>query len=112
MKRVVQIALLAVAATGFSVMGASAAPIAPPTAPVEAASQIQEAGGRHYRRHHRRYHRHYHGPRVYYGPPRYYAYRPYRPYYRDYYYGAPYVGIGLPFINLHIGGHRHHRHHW
>lgn len=114
MKRVLQIALLGAAATGIGVMSASAAPIAPPTAPVEAATQIQQVGDRHYRRHHR-YHRHVYRPRVYYAPP-YYAYRPY---YRDYYYDRPYVygGIGLPFIGLSIGGghrhyhHRHHRHH-
>jgi hypothetical protein len=116
MKRVLSFGLLSAAIVGFSALGASAAPLTPPSAPVEAASQAQEVGGRrHYRRHHHRYHRrhygrhhhHYYRPRAYYGP-RYYSYRPY---YRDYYYGAPYVGIGLPFINLHIGGHRH-RHHW
>jgi hypothetical protein len=110
MKRVLSFALVSAAAMGFSTIGASAAPISVPKAPVEAASDVHQVGSRrhHHRRHYHRHHRHSHGRRHY--RHRYYSYRPYR---RDYYYGSPYVGIDLPFLGLSIGGHRHHRHrHW
>lgn len=110
MKRSLALVSVAAGLLGVGTLGATAAPRSP-VAPVTATehSQVEKVHERRYYRRH--YRRHYHGPVVYYGAP----YRPYG--YYDYGYRPyGYASIGLPFIHLDIGGHRHYRHrhhrHW